>query len=58
MKYERYLVDCANNGLGFIPFVMDSFGRMGEAAEEVLNKLAHGYAENFLQPVGKSKERL
>jgi hypothetical protein len=57
-KNERYLVDCANNGLGFIPFVMDSFGRMGEAAEEVLNKLAHGYAENFLQPVGKSKERL
>jgi hypothetical protein len=58
VKNERYLVDCANQGLGFTPFVMDSFGRLGKSAENLLDKLAFGYAENFMVSVSRAKERL
>jgi hypothetical protein len=58
IKNGRYLVDCASKGLGFVPFVMDSYGRLGETAVEVLDKLAYGYAENMLIPVEKARDRL
>lgn len=57
-KRNRYLVACENNNVAFTPFVMDSYGVLGLAARQVLDKLAYGYAEKHFISVGVAKERL
>jgi hypothetical protein len=57
-KRRLNLVDCENVGLGFAPFVLDSYGRMGLAAHRLLNKLSFAYAETLEIEVSVAKGRL
>jgi hypothetical protein len=57
-KRREYLVDVENVGYRFLPFVMDSFGRLGLSAHRILNGLSYRYAETHLLSVAQAKGRL
>jgi hypothetical protein len=42
----------------FLPFVLNSYGRMGLSAHRVLNVLAYTYAERHLLSVAEAKGRI
>jgi hypothetical protein len=57
-KRRLNLLDCENAGVRFLPFVLNSFGMMGQAAHRVLNGLAYRYAERHLISVAQAKGRI
>ncbi len=57
-KRRGYLVDCENAGLRFLPFVLNSFGRLGLSAHRILNGLAYRYADTHLISVAQAKGRI
>jgi hypothetical protein len=57
-KNRKYLLHCSNNDLEFSPFVIDSFGRMGKAANLFIRKLSFKYAEKMTMDVSAARSRL
>jgi hypothetical protein len=57
-KNRKYLLDCSNNNMEFTPFVIDSFGRMGKAAKNFLQKLSFKFAEKMTMEVPKARSIL
>ena len=51
----KYLLRCNQEGMEFMPFVMDSFGRMGDNARIILKRLSYKYADTLKIDVGKAK---
>ena len=44
-KRTKYLLKCNVENLEFKPFVLDSFGRMGQEATIILRRLSYNYAD-------------
>ena len=57
-KKTKYLLKCNEEQMDFRPFVLDSFGRMGEEAWMLLNRLSYKYADACHIPVHEAKRRL
>jgi hypothetical protein len=54
-KRAKYLLRCNQEGLEFKPFVLDSFGRMGDDARMIIQRLSYNYADGLKISVSKAK---
>lgn len=57
-KRTKYLLKCSEENLEFKPFVLDSFGRMGDEAIIILRRLSYNYADACQIAVCKAKHLL